>query len=157
MGACVHFVVEDLGLARLGRRNKVLVEDFENILADLGELGLNLLSVFLDESDLGRVALRLLLLLNGSDYSPRGTAGANDVLVGNGQEVALLDGQVAILRGDNLHVVDHLCTQARNVSAGWEFLQNQSWPSSEGVANLRIAQPVRRAWPSRRHLRDPFC
>ncbi|KAI6772534.1 hypothetical protein HG530_003492 [Fusarium avenaceum] len=48
---------EDLGLARFGRGDKVLVKDLEDVIADLGELGLNLLSVLLNEGDLGRVAL----------------------------------------------------------------------------------------------------
>lgn len=103
-----HLVVENLGLAGLGRRNQVLVKNIEDIVADLSKLGLDLLSVLLDESNLGRVALGLLLLLDRSDYSPRGTTGANDVFVGNRQKVALLDGQVAVLGGDNLHVLDHL-------------------------------------------------
>ena len=85
----------------------MLVKNIENVVADLSKLVLNLLTVLLDESDLRGVALGLLLLLDGSDYSPGSTAGANDVLVGNGQEVALLDAQVAVLGGDNLHVLDH--------------------------------------------------
>ena len=111
-----HLVVEDLGLAGLGRGNQVRVEDVEDVVADLGELGLDLLAVLLDESDLRRVALRLLLLLDRGDYSPRGTAGANDVLVGDGEKVALLDGEVAVLAGDNLHVVDHLCGERNYIS-----------------------------------------
>jgi len=105
----VHLVVKYLGLARGGGGNEVLVENVEDIIADLGELGLDLESVLLNETDLRRVALGLLLLLDGRDDSPRGTAGANDVLVGNGKEVALLNGKVAVLGGDNLHVLDHLC------------------------------------------------
>lgn len=105
-------MIEDLGLARLGRGDKVLVEDLEDVVADLGKLGLDLLSVLLDQGDLGRVALGLLLLLDGSDYSPGRTAGTNDVLVGDGEEVSLLDGEIAVLRGDNLHVLDHLCGRA---------------------------------------------
>jgi hypothetical protein len=35
----------------------VLVENFEDVLADLGDLGLNLLSVALDHEDLGLVDL----------------------------------------------------------------------------------------------------
>jgi hypothetical protein len=66
----VHLVIEDLGLASSGRRDQVLVENIEDILADLGELVLNLLAVLLDERGLGGVALRLLLLLNRSNYSP---------------------------------------------------------------------------------------
>lgn len=100
-------MVKDLGLARLGRGDQVLVKDLENVLADFGELILNLLAVLLDESNLGRVALGLLLLFDRSDYSPRGTAGANDILVGDGEKVALLDSQVAVLGGDDLHVLNH--------------------------------------------------
>lgn len=101
-------MVEDLGLARLGRGDEVRVKDIKNVVADLSELGLNLLSVLLDKADLRRVALRFLLLLNRSDNSPRSTAGADDVLVGNRQKVALLDGKIPVLRGDALHVLNHL-------------------------------------------------
>lgn len=59
-----HLVVENLRLSALCRRNQVLIENLEDVFADLGELGLDLLAVFLDEDDLGRVAFRLLLLLN---------------------------------------------------------------------------------------------
>ena len=110
--ACAHLVIEDLGLARLGRGDQVLIKNLENIVADLGELVLNLLAVLLDEGDLGRVALRLLLLLDRGDDSPRRAAGPNDVLVRNGEKVALLDGEVTVLGGDNLHVVHHLCDGA---------------------------------------------
>lgn len=104
----LHLVVENLGLARFGRGNKVLVENLENVVADFGKLGLNLLSVLLDKGNLRRVALRLLLLLDRGDYAPGGTAGANDVLVGNGEKVSLLDSEISILTGDNLHVLNHL-------------------------------------------------
>jgi hypothetical protein len=57
-------VVEDLRLAGLSRRDQVLVENAEDVLADLGELCLDLLAVLLDQSDLSRVALGLLLLLD---------------------------------------------------------------------------------------------
>jgi len=39
----------------------------------------------------GLVPAALLLLLDGGDDPPRGPAGADDVLVGDGQQVALLD------------------------------------------------------------------
>ena len=35
--------------------------------------------------------LGLLLLLDGGDYAPGGTTGANYILVGDGEEVALID------------------------------------------------------------------
>ena len=74
-------MVEYLRLARSSRGDEVLVENIENILADLGELALNLLSVALDHGNLSLVTLGLLLLLDGGDDSPRSTAGTNDVLV----------------------------------------------------------------------------
>ena len=111
-----HLVVKDLGLSRLSRGNKVLVENIEDVVADLGELVLDLLAVLLDEGDLGRVALGLLLLLNRGHYPPRGTASTNDVFVGDGQEVALLDGEIAVLGGDDLHVLDHLCEEEIQIS-----------------------------------------
>jgi hypothetical protein len=115
-GSCcarLHLVVEDLGLARLSGRNQVLVENLKNVLADLGELVLNLLAVLLDVDDVSRVTLGLLLLLDGGDDPPRGTAGTDDVLVGDGEKVALLDSEVAILASDDLHVVDHLWWRQR--------------------------------------------
>ena len=73
----------------------MLVQDIEDVLADLGELALNLLPVALDHLDLGLVTLGLLLLLDGGDDAPRGTAGTNNVLVGNGEQVALIDSELA--------------------------------------------------------------
>jgi hypothetical protein len=91
----------------------VLVQDAQDVLADLGELAFNLLAVFLDEADLGRVALGLLLLLNRGDDSPRRTASANYIFVGDRQEIPLLDAQITVLGGDDLHVLDHLCEWVR--------------------------------------------
>lgn len=105
----LHLVVEDLRLTALGGLDEVLVQNLEDIVADLGKLGLDLLAVLLDQSDLGLVALGLLLLLDRGDDSPRGTAGTNDVLVGDRQEVALLNGELNVGGGDDLHVLDHLC------------------------------------------------
>ncbi len=102
-------MVEDLGLARLGRGDEVSIKDGEDILADLGKLILNLLAVLLDKGDLAGVSLRLLLLLDGSNNSPRGTAGTDDILVGDRKKVSLFDGEITVLRGNDLHVLDHLC------------------------------------------------
>lgn len=74
----------------------MLVEDIEDILADLGELALNLLSVALDHLNLGLVSFRLLLLLDGGDDAPRCTASTDDVLVGDREQVALLNGEFLI-------------------------------------------------------------
>jgi hypothetical protein len=79
-----HLVIEDLGLPGLGLGDEGLIEDVQDILADLLKLGLNLLSVFADSADVLVRALGLLLLLDRGDDAPRGTACADDVLVGNG-------------------------------------------------------------------------
>jgi hypothetical protein len=48
-------------------------------------------------------ALGLLLLLDAGDDAPRGTAGADDVLVGDGKKVALVNCELAAnLDGDML-------------------------------------------------------
>lgn len=74
----------------------MLVEHLEDVLANLGKLGLDLLTVLLDEINLAAVAFRLLLLLDRGDDSPRCTACANDVLVCDGKQVALFDGELLI-------------------------------------------------------------
>jgi hypothetical protein len=84
-------VVEDLALASLGLGDEALVEDGEDILADLLELELDLLAVLADDADVLVGALGLLLLLDAGDDAPGSTAGADDVLVGDGKEVALVD------------------------------------------------------------------
>jgi hypothetical protein len=91
----VHLVVEDLGLAGLGLRDQGVVQDIEDILADLLELGLDLLAVVADGGDVLVGALGLLLLLNGRDDAPGSTSGADHVLVGHGQEVSLVNGELA--------------------------------------------------------------
>jgi hypothetical protein len=88
-----HLVVEDLGLARLGLGDQTLVEDVKHILADLLEFGLDLLAVVADGANMLVRALGLLLLLDGGDDSPRRTPRADDVLVCDGEEVALVNGK----------------------------------------------------------------
>lgn len=50
-------MVEHLRLATLCGWDEVGVEDFQDVFADLGEFGFDLLAVFLDEADLGIIAL----------------------------------------------------------------------------------------------------
>ena len=63
-GYDVHLVVEYLRLAALSRLDQVLVKNDQNIFADIRKLSLDLLSVFLNQADLGLVALRLFFLLD---------------------------------------------------------------------------------------------
>jgi hypothetical protein len=104
-----HLVVEHLGLAALGRRDQVSIEALQDILADFGKLSLDLLAVVLNKSNLSLVALGLLFLLDGSDDSPRGAAGTDDILVRDGQEISLLDGKLLVCGGNGLHVLNHFC------------------------------------------------
>ena len=104
MVIALHLVVEDLGLLGGGVGDEGLLDDAEDVVADVDELGLDLGLVVLDDGHLVGVAL----LLDGGDDAPRRTTGTDDVLVGDGEEVALLDGELLGLLGHLLHVGDHL-------------------------------------------------
>lgn len=88
-----HLMVEHSGLARPGVGDEGGIENLEDILADALELGFDLLTVFRDDGDVLVRTLGVLLLLDGGDDAPRGTTGANDVLVRDREEVALIDGE----------------------------------------------------------------
>jgi hypothetical protein len=68
----LHLEVEDLGLWCGGGGDEVGLEQLEDVVADLGELGLDLAAVVLDECDAVLVAAALLLLLDGGDDAPGG-------------------------------------------------------------------------------------
>jgi hypothetical protein len=92
----LHLLVEDDGLGRAlvgGLVDEVLLEEGEDVLADLVELLLDLALVVGHQLGVGRVLL-LLLGLDRADDAERGTAGADNVLVGDREEVALLKGEV---------------------------------------------------------------
>jgi len=104
----LHLKVEDLGLGGGGLLDEVVVEQVQNVLTVLGELVLELLLVVLDEGEVSGV-LALLLLLDGGDGSPGGTSGPDGVLVGDGEEVSLFDGQLVVeVEDDLLDVVEHV-------------------------------------------------
>ena len=87
----VHFVVKDLGFAGLGFGDQGLVKNVKDILADLLQFALDLLTIFADCWNMFVRALGFLLLLDGRDYAPGGTSSSDDVLVGHGKEIALVD------------------------------------------------------------------
>jgi hypothetical protein len=62
-------------------------------LADFLEFGLNLLTVVTDGRNMLIGTLGLLLLLDRRDYAPGSTSSADNVLVGNGQKVSLVNGK----------------------------------------------------------------
>ena len=86
-------MVENLAFTGLGLGDKALVEHVKDILADLLQLRLDLLAVVADDTDMLVGAFSLLLLLDAGDDAPRGTTGADDVLVCDGKEVALVNGE----------------------------------------------------------------
>ena len=88
-------MVKDLRLARLGLGDQGLVEDIEDILADLLEFGLDLLTVIADGADMLIGALRLLFLLDRGDDAPRCSPCADYVLVCDREKVSLIDSQFA--------------------------------------------------------------
>ena len=113
-------MVENLGFAGFSRGNQVLVENLENVFADLAELLLDGDTVIFDELDLGLIAFGLFLLLDGCHNSPTGTASTDDVLVGNREEVSFLHRKFLVCRSNNLHVLNHFCVYwlAHNLVAG---------------------------------------
>lgn len=90
----LHLQVKHLGLGGNRRGDQVIGEDFQNSGADLRQLRLDLRSVVLDEHHVLVVLPPLLLLLDGGDDAPRGSERADDVFVGDGEEVALFDGEL---------------------------------------------------------------
>ena len=62
-------------------------------MADILELSLDLLAIILDGGNMLLGTFGLLLLFDRGDYAPGGTAGTNNILVGDGQEIALIDSQ----------------------------------------------------------------
>jgi len=72
----------------------VLVKDSEDVSADSSELVLDLDAVLLDLLHLDLVALCFFLLLDGRHYAPRSPSCPDHVLVGHGEQVALLDRQL---------------------------------------------------------------
>ena len=67
----------------------------------------------LDLCDVALVTLGLLLLLNGGNDAPGRAAGADDVLVRDRQQVALLNGELNIEPSNLLHRLHHLVVPLR--------------------------------------------
>lgn len=91
----LHLVVEHLGLASLSLGNKGLVKNVEHILADSLQLIFDLLTVVTDDRNVLLGALGFLLLLDGGNDTPGGTAGTDHVLVRDGEKVTFIDSQFA--------------------------------------------------------------
>ena len=108
MGRSLHLLVEDLGLAAGGLADEALVQQGQDGVANLLELGLHLGAVLPGELGLRLVALGLLLLLHAGDDAPGSTAAAHCILVCHGQQVPLLNGELIAEGTHRLHVLCHL-------------------------------------------------
>jgi hypothetical protein len=86
-----HLVIENFGLSGLGLWDQRLIQDIKNILAHFLEFGLDLLTVITDGRNVLVGTLRLFLLLDRGDYAPGSTSSANNILVGDGQKVSLVN------------------------------------------------------------------
>lgn len=86
----LHFVIEHFSFVSLHIWHQRVLEEVKNVLANAGELALDLLLVVLDFLDVLSVALDVLLLLNGGEHTPGRTSRANHVLEGDSQDVSLL-------------------------------------------------------------------
>lgn len=91
----IHLVIEHLGLSGFGLWDERIVEDIEDVLADFLEFGLNLLTIVTDGRNVFVGALGLFLLLDGGNDAPGSTSSSDDILVGNGEEVSLVDSELS--------------------------------------------------------------
>jgi len=142
-GGNLHLVVEDLGLAGGGMGNQGVVQDIKDVLANLLKLGLDLVAVVADGGNVLVGTLSLLLLLDGGDDSPGCTSGADNILVGNGQQVALINGELTTQLGNLLHVGDHLIVALSLLAES----------GKEGLAIKGEKNQACQLWPSRRGIR----
>lgn len=86
-------MIENLRLARLSLGDEGFVENVQDILAHFLELSLDLLAVVTDDGNVLGGSLGFFLLLNRGNDAPGSTTGTDDVLVGDGEEIALVNGK----------------------------------------------------------------
>ena len=103
MVVALHLIVENLCLLGGGIGDEALLDDAEDVVADIAELVFDLDLVILDDGHFVGVAL----LLDGGHHSPTCPSRSNDVLVGDREEISLLHGEFLRLTGDFFHVADH--------------------------------------------------
>jgi len=112
----VHLVVEHGGFACTGWRNQVLINDGENVTANLGQLLLYLVPIILNTPDIFVIALALLFLFYGGHDPPWGSPGTNDILVSNGEQVPLFHRKLHVKLCNFLHGLNHFCWDRETLS-----------------------------------------
>jgi hypothetical protein len=99
-------MVEDLGFPRFGLGDEGIVKDIEDVLADILQFRLDLLTIVTDGGNVLISTLGLLLLLDRGDYTPGRTAGAHYVLVRDREQVAFINGQLATKLRESLEPME---------------------------------------------------
>ena len=91
-------MVKDTLLARFSGRDEVPVKQVDQVLAGVCELELDLFALASDEHEFAghRTAAGGLLFLDALDSAPAGTECGRDVLVSDGEEVALFRCQTRV-------------------------------------------------------------
>lgn len=110
-------MVENLGLSRLSSRKQVVVQNVQNVLANLSQLRFDLVSVTLDLFHVSGISLGFLLLFNGGDDAPAGTTASNDILVSDRKEVAFFDGEFSsnLFMGEDMGQGRMMCVVRKQV------------------------------------------
>jgi len=96
----LHLVVENFGFLRCGVGDEGFLNDAKDVVTDFDEFGFDLGLVVLDDFHLVAIAL----LFDAGNDAPRCSSGSDDILVGNAQQVAFLDGEFLGLLGNFLPV-----------------------------------------------------
>ena len=106
----LHLQIKHLRVPRRCGGDQPRVQQLQYPLADPRELRLDLPPVIADRRHVVVVAAALLLLLDRRYDAPRGAPRADHVLVSDGEEVTLLDGELVAVDGggDFLHELHHL-------------------------------------------------
>jgi hypothetical protein len=133
VGAILGSSLSGLGRGLLELGDQVLLKHVENVVANVLQTGLNLLTEVVD--DLGLLALLLLLLLAAADHSPPCSVSANHVLVCHGEQVSLLHRQLLVAGGNLLHVLHHVFVTAGLLgkTSQVDVVFSRHWVSTNGI------------------------
>ncbi|MBA0772157.1 hypothetical protein Gotri_007578 [Gossypium trilobum] len=135
-------------------KNKLLFKELQNFNAYLLQLHLDLSHVLVDDCDVVGVAMAFLFLLDGGNDHLGGTMGADDILVGEKEKVAFLDGDFfkGEDNGDNIpHEHDHLLIAL----VAWKVISQQLILDCERLKGCLIFSSV--GWvPTSENDAKPF-
>ena len=140
----LHLVVEDFGFASGGGGNQVLVKNLEDILADFGELRLDLLPVALDHGDLG------LEPFDSSFYSME----EMNLHKARHAPIRFLYATESKLRSSTVSSWSEEATRFMFSTISAEVIRPCQWARQVDGTNLHIAQPAQRAWRGRQSLHE---